>query len=92
MCEMPLDVMGRREAGGQLGHSCTLGSPYGWMEVGSLQGPEIKQSLWHHCDVLSHLLAHDAHGQEEQREKSQQHAADMSTLGTGYGSHQHKNG
>lgn len=34
MCDVPLDVMGRRGAGGELGHSHSLGSPDGWMEVG----------------------------------------------------------
>lgn len=56
-----------------------------------LRGPKMKQNLWHQCNVLRFLLAHDAHGQGEQREKSQQHAANVSTSGTGHGSHQHKN-
>lgn len=43
MHEVPLDVMGRRGAGGELGHSCPLGSHDGWMEVG---GCGMGSDLW----------------------------------------------
>lgn len=43
MHEVPLDMTVRRGAGGKLGHSCHLGSPEGWMEVG---GFGMGSDLW----------------------------------------------
>lgn len=43
MSEVLLDVMGRRGAGKEWGHSHPLGSPGGWMEVG---GCGMGSDLW----------------------------------------------